>query len=100
MTNTIIITRHQGLIDYILEKGIAPPGTPVIPHAGEEDVRGNRCIGPLPLRLAAIADSVVDIPLHLPPDMRGVELTKEQAAQYAGEPVEYFVGFATMADSL
>lgn len=88
---TIIITRHAGLVEYIFEEGIAPRGTPVIPHANADDIRGRRVIGPLPLHLAALAASVVSIPLILPPELRGVELSAEQVRAHAQPPEEYVI---------
>lgn len=88
---TIIITRHKALVEYIFEQGIAPAGTPVIAHAGAEEIRGRRCIGPLPLHLAALAASIVEVPLRMPPELRGVELTLEQVRAYADAPREYVV---------
>jgi len=56
-----------------------------------EQIRGLHVIGPVPLHLAAEAESVVHIPLDIPPELRGVELTLEQVRQFAGPPVEYTV---------
>lgn len=87
---TVIITRHSALVDYIFEKGIAPKGTKVIPHANKADVLARRVIGVLPLYLAALADSVVNIPFNIPPELRGAELTLEQVREFA-QPVEEYV---------
>lgn len=90
-TETIIITRHPALTEYIFERGIAPRGTLVIPHASEEHVRGRRCIGPLPLHFAALAASIVEIPLRIPAELRGIELTLKQVRAMASPPREYRV---------
>jgi len=87
----VIITRHQSLVQYILDKGIAPIGTPVIPHGGANDVRDKAVIGVLPMHLACLAESVTVIPLDCPFERRGIELTLEQVQQYAGEPQTYTV---------
>jgi putative CRISPR-associated protein (TIGR02620 family) len=86
---TIIVTRHTALLTYLQERGIAPEGARVITHAEPSDVEGKRVIGVLPHRLSCLCSSVVEIPLDIPVELRGVELTIEQLRQYAGEPVEY-----------
>lgn len=90
MSDTIIITRHAALVQYIVEIGLVSAGR-VIPHATPDDVRGRHVIGVLPLRLAALAASVTEVPLDLPPELRGQELTLEQVRQFAGAPVTYRV---------
>ena len=88
---TIIVTRHTALVQYLTEIGLAPEGSQVIAHATEDDVRDCRVIGVLPHRLSVHCSSVVEIPLDIPADLRGVELTIEQVRAFAGRPVEYVV---------
>lgn len=89
--NTIVVTRHQALIKYLQEKGLISEDATILSHVTAEDVRGKRVIGVLPLNLAAEAREVIVIPLHTPPELRGVELSLEQVRQYAGEPEIYRV---------
>jgi putative CRISPR-associated protein (TIGR02620 family) len=63
----------------------------VLTHAEAGNVEGKHVIGVLPLRLASLAASITEIPLDIPAELRGQELTIEQVRQYAGEPVRYFV---------
>lgn len=86
--NTIIVTRHPALVEHLAEQGYTGK---VVAHATDDDVRGQHVVGVLPLRLAALAASVTEVPLNLPPELRGVELTLEQVRAYAGEPVTYRV---------
>ena len=88
---TVVVTRHHGLVEYLLERGLAPTDAPVIAHASPEEVEGRRIIGVLPLSLAAMAYEVVEVPLALPPELRGVELSLAQVRQYAGQPRTYRV---------
>ena len=88
---TIIVTRHPALVEYLFEQGIAPAGTRVLAHVSPDDVRGKRVVGLLPLHLAAEAASVVEVPLDLPAELRGVELTIEQVRALARPAVEYHV---------
>lgn len=91
----IIVTRHPALVEYIYELGINGLNhnnmARTIAHATEAEVRNKHIIGVLPLRLAALAASVTEIPLDVPADLRGQELTLEQVRQYAGDPVRYTV---------
>lgn len=90
-TPRVVVTRHEALVEYLVEAGIVDPGTPVIPHATEDHVRGRHVIGVLPLRLAALAESVTEIPLSLPPEARGRELSLDEVRRYAGLPATYVV---------
>jgi hypothetical protein len=83
--NITIVTRHQGLVDFLEERGIVGA---VIHHASADMVRNRDVIGVLPLSLAVHALSVTEAVLELPKELRGVELTKEQVAKH-------FVGFRT-----
>jgi len=88
---TIIVTRHPALVEYLAESGIVPSDAPCVSHADASDVAGKHVIGVLPLRLAALAASVTEVPLDIPAELRGQELTVEQVRQYAGEPVRYVI---------
>lgn len=89
MSNQVVITRHQGLVDYLIDQGIVKQGVSVISHATSEDIKGRDIIGILPLNLAVLARSVTIISLDLPQDLRGVDLSKDQVAQYAGQPRKF-----------
>lgn len=88
---TVVITRHPALVALLEERGIIPAGTPVISHATPDDVRDRDVIGVLPLSLAALANSVTEIPLRLTEDMRNRELTLEELRAVAGDAVTYRV---------
>ena len=82
MNNTaVIITRHQGAVDWLAQQGI----TGVVTHHATPDVvKGQDVIGNLPLDLASLANTVTAILMpHLPPELRGKELSVEQMNQYA-----------------
>jgi putative CRISPR-associated protein (TIGR02620 family) len=87
----VVVTRHQALVAYLQEIGLISGGAAVLLHATPEDIRGKRVIGVLPLRLAAEAETVTEVPLDLPAELRGQELTLEQIRQYAGQPQTYKV---------
>ena len=79
----ILVTRHPALVAVI--KSIVGEDIDVLSHATEEDVRGKHVYGVLPLRMAASAAMLTEVTLHLPPELRGVELTEEQVRQYMQE---------------
>ena len=87
----VIVTRHPALVEYLVQTGVCPEGTPVITHGTAENLTGKHAIGVLPLHLAAVAAMVTEIPMAIPPELRGVELDLEQTKKYAGQPVTYKV---------
>lgn len=91
-TTTIVVTRHKALINYLLEIGLITQGKySVIEHASVQDIAGKNIVGVLPLRLAAEAATVTEVPLELAPEDRGQELSLERLRAIAGKPVTYMV---------
>jgi putative CRISPR-associated protein (TIGR02620 family) len=90
-TETIVVTRHKALLEYLQEVLWMSDKTKVIEHATEEDVKGKHVIGVLPMHLACHAVSVTEIPLDVPQELRGQELTLEQIRLYAKPSREYKV---------
>lgn len=88
---TVIVTRHAALVDYLREIGLVSEDAQVVGHASPELIRGNHVVGILPLHLAALADRVTVVPLEVPADLRGQELSLEQVRQYAGQPATFRV---------
>lgn len=78
----LIVTRHPALKAYLIEQGIASPATPVLDHAGTQDVACKRVAGVLPLHLAAACASLTTVELALPLEMRGKELSLEDMRKY------------------
>ena len=87
--NVVIVTRHQGMIDWLAQRGITGK---VISHATPADIIGKDVVGNLPLGLASLANSVttVDLP-DLPADMRGKDLTPDQMDAYGATLSTYIV---------
>jgi hypothetical protein len=80
ITNTVIVTRHAALVEVLAEDyGYVGP---VLAHATAADVRGKCVVGVLPLHLAAAAESVTEVTLNLPPELRGKELSVDQVRQH------------------
>lgn len=87
----LIVTRHPGLVDYLREIGLAGPETVVVAHATPDVVRGKRVCGVLPHALSCLCETFTEVPLDLPQELRGTELTVEQVRQYAKPAVTYRV---------
>tara|TARA_R110000765_G_C18468720_1_gene550838 strand:+ start:210 stop:509 length:300 start_codon:yes stop_codon:yes gene_type:complete len=92
--NTLIVTRHPALIDYLISDGLATADTPTVSHVTPDDVRGKHVIGVLPMHLASLAESITEIPLDIPADMRGKELSLADMRNYARRAVTYVVNAA------
>jgi len=87
----LVVTRHPGLVSYLMELGLATAETQVIAHATAETVAGRHVCGVLPHSLSCLCASFTEVPLSLPAELRGQELTLEQVRRYAGLPVTYTV---------
>jgi putative CRISPR-associated protein (TIGR02620 family) len=93
MAETVVVTRHLGLVEYLIELGLCSSSDQVISHATVEDVKGKHVIGVLPLSLAVAAESVTEVPMSIPVELRGQELTLQQMRMYGGKPRTYRVTF-------
>ena len=105
MSDKLVVTRHKALVDHLFKKGLVEEGTPVVRHVVRPgEVQGKHVYGHLPFHLAVHAASITTIPLNVPADMRGVELTLEEIDRYAGTPTQFVVvsqrDFANISDRL
>lgn len=89
--NAVVVTRHVGLVDYLKSQKIIDDTAIIIEHATPENVTNKHVVGVLPHSLSCLTDSFTEVPLHIPAELRGAELTAEQMAQYAKPPVTYKV---------
>lgn len=88
----VVVTRHESYIQYLINIGLIEPGVEVVAHANPETVSGKHVItSGLPLPLAVLAAKLTTVPLFLPAELRGVELTLEQVEKYAKPPASYVV---------
>ncbi len=87
----LVVTRHPGMVAYLLEIGLADRTVEVVSHASAETVRGKRVCGVLPHSLSCLCESFTEVPLTLPAELRGTELSLEQVRMYASAPVTYTV---------
>ncbi len=87
----LVVTRHPGLVEYLREIGLAEAGVRVITHATPEEVKGLHVCGVLPHSLSCLCETFTEVPLALPAELRGVELSLEQVKKYAAPAVTYKV---------
>jgi len=87
----VIVTRHPGLVDHLREIGLISKNVKILSHAGPDDVRGKNVCGVLPHSLSSLTASFTEVPLSIPAELRGTELTLEQIKKYANPAVTYIV---------
>lgn len=87
----LVITRHAALVEYLKEIKIVHPDVEVIEHATPEMVKDRDVFGVLPHSLSCLTTSFTEVPLVLPAELRGVELSIEDIRKYAKPPVTYIV---------
>jgi hypothetical protein len=89
----LVVTRHQGLVDYLRETGLIGPDAEVVAHVHDPAMLDGRVvIGVLPLHLAARTLAVVEVPLaQTPADRAADHLPVERVRQIAGAPTVYTV---------
>jgi len=78
----LVVTRHQGLVDYLRDQGRIDDDTPVVEHVERDDVEDKETIGVLPMSLAVHAAAHTEVELQYPPEYRGEELDAEQVREY------------------
>lgn len=95
---TIIVTRHQPLVDLIRERHpeLLDGSPEVIAHVTDPSILdGAHVIGVLPMHLAARCARVTEIPMALTPADREAmtrgDLSLERTREVAGAPVTYVV---------
>ncbi len=85
----LIITRHPGLVKYLVEEGIAGKSVDCATHATPVLVRDKHVVGILPHSLSCLCRTFTEVPLNLPQELRGKELNVDQVREFAGPPVTY-----------
>lgn len=91
MSESVVVTRHPGLVEYLREVGVIVGDVAVVTQATPDDVRGKDVIGVLPLSLAVLTNTITEVVLEVPRELRGTELTLSQVREYARGVVTYKV---------
>lgn len=87
----LIVTRHSALIEHLKSIGLADENTAVTDHTNAEQIDGLHVCGVLPHNLSALTASFTEVPIHVPSELRGKELTLKQLKEFAKDPVTYRV---------
>jgi len=85
----VVVTRHPGLVEYLVEEGIVTKDVEVLSHASPAEVTGRHVLGVLPHSLSCLTASFTEVPLRLTSELRGVELTAKIVRSIASPPVTY-----------
>jgi putative CRISPR-associated protein (TIGR02620 family) len=85
---TVIVTRHQGLVEVLAEMGYTGK---VISHATLDDVRGKVVIGVLPMHLASQTVMFGEVTLKLTPEQRGKELSAQEVRQAMEDGISWYM---------
>lgn len=88
---SLVVTRHPGLVAYLKTQRLVSYRVRVITHASAQDVRDQHVLGVLPHSLSCLTRAFTEVPLDLPPELRGKELSEADVAEYAAKPVTYIV---------
>jgi hypothetical protein len=86
----LIVTRHNALVSYLFEENLVEDAD-VLTHATAETVEGRHVWGVLPHSLSCLTASFTEVPLNLPEELRGKELTTVELRKYASPPTTYRV---------
>ena len=87
----IVVTRHAALVEYLNELGLIDENTQIVSHASPDVIKSKNVLGVLPHSLSCLTATFSEIPLNLPPEKRGQELTLEDMRQFSGELTTYVV---------
>lgn len=87
----LVVTRHPGLVEYLQEFGLVKSDVTVISHATPAEVTRKNVCGVLPHSLSCLCETFTEVPLVMPAELRGKELSIEQLREYAHAPVTYKV---------
>ena len=77
----LVVTRHQGLIQWLLDNYIITHDIPVLSHVTDPSQLTNQnVVGVLPLHLIPHCRSYAAVNLNTPAHLRGQDLTADQVA--------------------
>lgn len=86
----LVVTRHKGMLEYLVYMGYIPSDSRSITHVTDPSVIKGRIVwGVLPHSLSSLCSVFCEVPLNLPPEYRGKELSMEEMARFAG-PAKYY----------
>ena len=79
--NQVVVTRHPALVEYLHEVADLDRNVEVITHVtSESQIAGKHVYGIIPLHLAAAASQITIVPMDIPKELRGVELSIDRSS--------------------
>ena len=88
----IVVTRHKGMVEYLVYMGYVPSDCQVVSHVTDTAIlEGKKVWGVLPHSLSSLCGLFCEVPLNLPAELRGKELSVEEMTRYAGPAKAYKV---------
>jgi putative CRISPR-associated protein (TIGR02620 family) len=94
----VIVTRHPGLVEFLMTDLELPEDTPVFKHATTKDVKGKHVYGVLPMHLAKDVALITEVNLELPEELRNKELIYEDVCKLAKELITYKINVIARTD--
>ena len=91
MNNIVVVTKHIAMVQYLKEIGFINDDTPIFNHVEVEDITGKDVVGVLPMRLAVHANSVTEISVDLPKNLRGKELSLDEFKSVVKQPFQTYM---------
>lgn len=85
----IVVTKHPNFVTYLKEIGLLEEGAKVMTRVDENIVKGQHVVGVLPHHLSSKAEMYTEVPLYIPPPLKGMELSIEQIRAFASTPRTY-----------
>lgn len=79
---TIIVSRHLAVKDWIAKHHPEFKNVKVLAHAKPEDIKGTIVIGVLPVNLAALCGEYWALDMNIPEEFRGKELFVEDMEKF------------------
>jgi len=84
----IIITKHQGAIDWLAKQGITGD---IRTRVKAEDIENQDVIGALPFYLACLTKSISVISMEIPRENKGKDISCRQMDEYGAKLNKYRV---------
>ena len=81
----IVVTRHKGMVEYLVHMGYVPNDCQIVSHVTDSSVLQDKTVwGVLPHSLSSLCSAFCEVPLNIPAEFRGKELSMEEMSRFAG----------------
>ena len=89
----LVISRHSAYVEYLQKNNLIPREHQLLEHIEDPEILKGRDVftSGMPFHLASLCNSVTIVPLWIPQELRGKELSFEDVSKYASSSEKYFV---------